>query len=323
MGVVNPLVRPVRRTSAVVAALLTGALASGCTSGVANPAVPPGTEPASSSTAVVSPTASASSAATVRPSTRPATAPGLRIGSVSNFRDVAGAGLELPDGHRMVTGLVYRSAKLATASSGDIGRLKKAGVDLVIDLRTNDVASRSPDPAIPGADHLLVNIYAVTRSPTTTYRSVAAARAHMRQLNIDFVDKRAQRDRIAEALTLIASADGPVIVHCTEGKDRTGWISAMLQLVAGADRRQVLAEYLKSNEYRAELLNSRYAATKRARGTVAAQTEHALLAVDASYLGAGLDEMDQRYGGLDGYLTDGLGLSQAIVAKLRALLVAA
>lgn len=300
-------------------------LASLITSGCAAPADAPPGLPATSAAGV--PTASVAAAS---PSARPASPtssptatarPSLRISSVSNFRDVAGDGLALPGGTHMATGVVYRSGKLGTLSSSDRLRLQKAGLRLVIDLRTSAVAGRSPDPVVQGAGHELVNIFGTAYARGLRTHTVAAAKAYMREMNRRFVADPGQRSRIGTALTLIARSDGPVLFHCTEGKDRSGWVSAVLQLAAGAGDDQVIAEYLKSNDYRAGLIAGEYRATRARSGTAAAQVRDALLRVNASYLEAGLGELRTRYGDIDGYLTDGLGLSKATIAELRSRLV--
>ena len=237
--------------------------------------------------------------------------------SVSNFRDVSGTGLALPNGERMAVGVVYRAAKLSTLSGPDSRELAKAGVSEVIDLRTDSVATRSPDVAIRGAEYHLVNVFAVYSTPAVTYRTAAAAAAHMEQLNVDFVGEAAQRRKIATVLKLVAAADGPVVVHCTEGKDRTGWISALLQLNAGANRDQVMSEYLKSNQYRAAVIDAGYRAKLRSSGRTVAAAKRALLRVEPEYLGAGLDALEAKYNDIAGYLKDGLGLSSATVERLR------
>lgn len=274
--------------------------------------VPPASHPASP-TATPTGTPTPSATPTVR---------AVHVTSVSNFRDVSGTGLELADGKRMALGVVYRAAKLSTLSAADSRKLTSAGVSEVIDLRTDAVAGRSPDVPIKGADRHLVNVFAVYRTPAVTYRTPAAAVAHMEQMNVDFVAESAQRRRIATVLKLIAAADGPVIIHCTEGKDRTGWISALLQLNAGASRAEVMTEYAKSNQHRAGLIDAGYRAKLRSSGRTAAQVQRALLRVEPAYLAAGLDEVKARYGDLAGYLTDGLGLSRATVEHLRELLTA-
>lgn len=217
----------------------------------------------------------------------------------------------------MATGVVYRSAGLNGLSAADSRALVKAGLSDVIDLRTEGTARRLPDPAIPGVKHHLVNVLAVPKFPSTNARTVGVARAYMRKLNRDFVDSAGRRAKIAKVLELIATADGPVLIHCTEGKDRTGWLSAVLQLTAGADRQQVLAEYVKSNVYRAQQIDAEYQALLKSSGKKAAQVQLALSRVQSEYLGAGLDELDVRYGSINGYLTEGLGLSAATVNKLR------
>lgn len=261
----------------------------------------------------------AHSTATLSSSTPPLAAAELKIASVSNFRDVAGegSGLRLANGGRMKPGVIYRSAKLSTLDAADLKKLLEAGIAEVIDLRTDSVAASAPDPALAGVSHRLINIYAVYRTPAVSYSTVRAAQQHMRQLNIDFVADPAQRRQVAKVLQLIATPGGPVLIHCTEGKDRTGWVSAILQLAAGANRDQVMAEYLKSNEYRAAIISDRYRARLAKAGLTAARVERALLSVDASYLNAGLDEMRSRFGGLSGYLTKGLGLSSETISNLR------
>jgi protein-tyrosine phosphatase len=289
-------------------------LSAGCTAMPATPVVP-------STVVAVTPSASATSArpsASATPTLKsPPPAVPLRLSSITNFRDVAGTGLALPGGKRMATGVVYRSATLRGLSAKDAKALRKAGVREVIDLRTDYVAAHSPDPAITGVKHHVVNIFAVRRTPSVRYRTVAAAKAHMRQMNIDFVDVAAQRRQIAKALALIAAADGPILFHCTEGKDRSGWVAALLQLAAGASRAEVTAEYLTSNEFRAELITAAYRAKLKASGRTAAEVERALMTVEPGYLGAGLDELKARYGTIDGYLGKGLGLSKATVQRLR------
>jgi protein-tyrosine phosphatase len=124
------------------------------------------------------------------------------------------------------------------------------------------------------------------------------------------------------ALALIAAADGPILFHCTEGKDRSGWISALLQLTAGASRAEVTAEYLVSNEFRAGLINAAYRAKLTSSGRTAAEVERALMKVQPDYLGAGLDELKSQFGDIEGYLSKGLGLSAATVQRLRERLTA-
>ena len=57
------------------------------------------------------------------------------------------------------------------------------------------------------------------------------------------LDFRAEnyRQKLADGLRFIASHEGPYLIHCNEGKDRTGFVTAMLEALIGADAREIAA----------------------------------------------------------------------------------
>ena len=54
------------------------------------------------------------------------------------------------------------------------------------------------------------------------------------------------REKIANGLTLLAESEGPFLVHCTEGKDRTGFVCMLLEAFAGATYDEIVADYMKT-----------------------------------------------------------------------------
>ncbi len=50
--------------------------------------------------------------------------------------------------------------------------------------------------------------------------------------------------RLAEGFRYLASHDGPYLIHCTEGKDRTGFAAAVLECLMGASADEVDADYM-------------------------------------------------------------------------------
>ena len=246
--------------------------------------------------------------------------PDVVVENASNFRDVAGSGegLVLSDGARMARGVVYRSGRLRDLSESDKDALVGIGLSDIFDLRTDEVAERSPDPEIEGVDYHHVNLFAVYSKRTPAFSNTDEARAEREDVNRAFVDVADQRARTAEVLRGIAAATGPVVVHCTEGKDRTGWIAALLQLIAGADEEGVIREYLLSNDYRRDLIETEVDKVQRTKGALSAKIARLQLEVDGAYLTAGLDEVAADYDDLQGFLTQGLGLDQATIDALRA-----
>ncbi len=322
------MTRPGRAVALLLRASVAAGVLAGC-AGVAGPVsapteLPPMVTPTPMASA--SPTAVEASAAptpTAQPETTAAPTPSAveapRITGVLNFRDTAGwkTSLTLSGGATMARGVVYRSGRLKDLTKADRLALVKAGITDIIDLRTTQVVRRSPDPAIKGAKYRHINLLGVYSTGTPRYSTAAKAIAARKLMNRRFVSDAGQRKRTASVLKVIANAKGPVIIHCSEGKDRTGWIAAVLQLAAGASRDDVMGEYLLSNQLREDAVEARYAKVRRASGKRAADIDRLIYIVDDAYLNAGLTELDRRYGDLDTYLTKGLGLSATTVATLR------
>src|SRR6185295_1584135 len=139
--------------------------------------------------------------------------------------------------------------------------------------------------------------------------------AAMREIYRWFVSSPMGREGFATTLRLLAEPGGlPLLFHCTAGKDRTGWASAVLLTALGVDRATVTADYLRTNDLM-EPQNTARLLTQR--GAVPdARAILPLLEARADYLDAAFDEADRRHGSFDGYLREGLGLDDAVLDKL-------
>lgn len=54
--------------------------------------------------------------------------------------------------------------------------------------------------------------------------------------------------KLAEGLRFLSKNDGPYLIHCTEGKDRAGFTSALLESLMGASLDEVVADYMNTYE---------------------------------------------------------------------------
>jgi protein-tyrosine phosphatase len=120
------------------------------------------------------------------------------------------------------------------------------------------------------------------------------------------------------AVRAIAEADGePLLFHCSAGKDRTGWLSAVVLDLLGVDRDTVVADYLATNDY-SRATNMAILDAMRARGRVAhPEVLLPLFEARPEYLAAAYGEVDRAYGGMAGYVRDGLGVADEMVDGLR------
>lgn len=245
-----------------------------------------------------------------------------RLTSIDNFRDIAGlttAYTTTNDGV-MRAGQFYRSNAI-TPTTADLAVLNSLGISAVYDLRTPSEIAATPDTLLTGATYENIDIIGATTSgsniTTVNITSAAQAISLMQETNRAFVSDAGMRGQFSVLFNELATTDGAQLFHCTAGKDRTGWTTAVLLSIAGVDSATIMSDYLATNDYTA----ARVAATLAALPSYMAAIYAPLLGVDASYLQAGLDEVTAEYGSMDNYLKSGLGLSQETIYVLRAKMV--
>lgn len=66
-------------------------------------------------------------------------------------------------------------------------------------------------------------------------------------LNTDFASD-AFREKLAYGLREMTAHEGPYLVHCTEGKDRTGFVCMLLEALCGASYDELVNDYMKTYE---------------------------------------------------------------------------
>ncbi|AOW92915.1 protein tyrosine phosphatase [Rhodococcus sp. WMMA185] len=238
-----------------------------------------------------------------------------RLTTVDNFRDVAGPGYKTPLG-QMRTGVFYRSNSIAP-DDADLATLEGLNLSAVYDLRTAAERDMKPDRLWDGANYILNPIEVGDTSSAGNLESPEDARNFMRDMNRGFVTDPAARESFATLLTDLAYTSGPQVFHCTAGKDRTGWTAMLLQSLVGVSDDDIMTDYLLTNEYAAASKQEMLELIRANLGDAAFEIYEPMLGVEASYLEAGLDELEAQYGTVDNYLREGLGLSSETLTKLK------
>lgn len=244
----------------------------------------------------------------------------VRLTSVHNFRDVAGPGYALRPSGSMARGLVYRSTTLAVGDD-DLAVLEKLGVSTVVDLRTGAEIDKQPDVVPAGAEYLPIDVLGGHTSAATLSASGLAgaeeARREMAATYERFVVGDHERRAFGRAVHALAVSSGPAIVHCTAGKDRTGWVSALVQLVAGVREEDVIADYLLTQEMSADFVSS-IRTYVQAEMPDKLEAIEVLIGVEEANLRRSLDSLAREFGDARRYLVEGAGVEEAAVDELSA-----
>jgi protein-tyrosine phosphatase len=253
---------------------------------------------------------------------------GLHLKTIPNLRDVGG--YRTTDGRWVKMGMIYRSDQLDRLSDSDLGAMGDLGLALVADLRTASERSHEPDRLPAGAEHLLLDVVADSKGSVggdmrQAMATIAAGKGAemLTEANRDFVSLDSARSAYHTLLTRIgAEGAGPTLYHCTSGKDRTGWASAVILTILGVPRETVMADYLASNDYLRAKNDATIAMLGKLPTPIARENLEPVLTVRAAYIEAAFAEVDKRYGSFDRYVREGLGLDDAAIDRLRTTLLA-
>ncbi|WP_240202055.1 MULTISPECIES: tyrosine-protein phosphatase [Burkholderia] len=249
-------------------------------------------------------------------SVAPVTTP--RLSSASNFRDTAGpdgTGYATTSGAKMKKGVIYRSSALAL-SAADIATVGTLGIRQVCDLRTPAEIKTQPDVPLAGATWQNLNVLgaaSIDPIPTTG----ATATAFMLSMYRAFVTSDTAHTSYHALFTGFAASGENLVFHCTAGKDRTGWATAILHTILGASGQTILADYLLTNVYSASEITTSVAQAQKAGGQNAADMMTALQGAHADYLQAAFDQVTASYGSMTSYIANGLQLDQATQNAIR------
>ena len=246
-----------------------------------------------------------------------------------NVRDIGG--YRSAHGLQVVRGRLFRGDTLSQLTSADVDRLDRLGLRTVIDFRTPGEVLLGGDDRLPwgvefasfpvsGGDLGAVYELIASGDHERQRRELGGGRAasFMAEMNRGFVSDGRQREAFGAAMQLLCAPGRlPLLYHCSSGKDRAGWMTAIVLTALGVPRELVLRDYLLSNDYhRTGYQKLRFDLVKTG---IVADPELLRPIVDqsATYLGAAFEEADRRYGSFGRFLTHGLEVSEAMLTELR------
>ena len=240
--------------------------------------------------------------------------------AINNFRDFGG--YETRNGTRLKKGLLYRSGDLSKATDADLDCISSLGIQTICDLRSEHERRMAPD-RIPEAASL--RCITLPMRPIIDYLTRSLQRLFSlifgRERRTDYIAEshKAYREYATKYLPQLKvlfqrisnPTNLPVLIHCSAGKDRTGVVSSLIQLVLGVSVETAMDDYLKTNgrldAYTEEIFRR---LSRLAYFGVPWRMYTPLFDARSEYLNAALAQVKEEFGTIDEWFRRGLGFSE-------------
>jgi protein-tyrosine phosphatase len=228
----------------------------------------------------------------------------FNLAGATNFRDLGG--YTGKDGRTVRWRHIFRSNHLGHLTKADIAILRGVGLRTAFDFRGTEERSS----ALCAIEDLTVHSLPV--EPTV----VAALRARlangnalsptdgievMRESYVNYV--RQNTGRFQSLFDHLLGDSAPLVIHCTAGKDRTGFACALILHSLGVPEDVIAEDYLLTNRF--------YRRDPSASNDIPDDVRQVLGSVEASFLAAAFNAIRSDFGDLDQYFHRGLGLGPA------------
>lgn len=234
-----------------------------------------------------------------------------------NVRDLGGIPTE--DGGVTRAGAVIRSDNIRGLSDEGWRSLDEHGVVRIVDLRWPEERAEDP-PRDVDVETVHISVLGPSLEAGLDYLRELDAHVdgvddiadHYAWSYVDFLERN--RPRFGEALAAVADADGPVVIHCMGGKDRTGLVAALLLRLAGVSAGEIGRDYSLSGP---NLAGSLDAWLDSAPDDMERRRRQKLSTTPAIAMARVIEDIEGRYGSVAEYL-EAAGLGAEQIERLRA-----
>lgn len=247
---------------------------------------------------------------------------------IDNFRDFGGYAA---GSRRVKGGVLYRSAHHANASDADVRQLAALDLRVIVDLRRRLEREQEPSRRWNGFDAAVIETDVEGEAPIEWPTFLSHADLTETSFREDMLSFYAtaplgarQIDIFRRYFCALAAANGPMLVHCAAGKDRTGIVCALTQHVLGVHPDDIVFEYLLTNdeariEARIPVVRELIFGHTGRLPTISAV--RAAITVVPAYLARAFQTMSVECGSVDAYLERVLGVDETMRESLRSRLL--
>jgi protein-tyrosine phosphatase len=235
----------------------------------------------------------------------------LNLAGASNFRDLGG--YPARDGRTVRWRKIFRSNHLGHLTQADIEVLRPIGLRSAFDFR----GAEERVAAMCGLQEIAVHSLPIEPTVVAALRARLAGGVALSSADALEVMRDSYRNYVRyntpsfRALFAHLVEDrAPLVIHCTAGKDRTGFACALILHALGVPNDLIADDYLLTNRF--------YRRDSSASSDLPDEVRQVLGSVETSFLAAAFDAINADFGGLESYFSDGLGVGAQQRARLAA-----
>ncbi|TMJ18024.1 MAG: tyrosine-protein phosphatase [Alphaproteobacteria bacterium] len=235
----------------------------------------------------------------------------LNLEGASNFRDLGGYAAR--DGRKVRWRQIFRSNHLGHVTEADIAILRSLGVRSAFDFR----GTEERVTALCGIGEIAVHSLPIEPTVVASLRARAAAGTALSSIDAVDVMRDSYRDYVRHNTPSFRALFGhlledraPLVIHCTAGKDRTGFACALILHALGVPDDVIADDYLLTNRF--------YRRDPNSSSDLPDEVRRVLGSVETSFLAAAFEAIAEEYGGLESYFSDGLEFGATHRARLKA-----
>lgn len=245
----------------------------------------------------------------------------VRLEGVRNVRDLGG--IATRDGRVVKPGLLFRGSALNHPSESDIEVLERQlELRRIVDLRVSWELEAKPDAEIPNVRYLHIPLFDQEIVGIDYVKPLPGTRmiGHDFACNsLDFYATMANPLTVAQLAKVLNSifesalAGEAVYFHCSGGKDRAGITALLVLFVLGVGEEEILVDYLRTNRSRdahIQPVYERFLQLCYGDEAFAREVTDAHRALPEN-LDAFYAEVGRLYGGMDDFMRNQLGISDA------------
>lgn len=269
----------------------------------------------------------------------------IPLQGIGNTRDLGG--FVTKDGRCICSHRLLRSGTLMSTTKQDRKLLtEEYCLKTIVDFRTLAEQAGQPDPEIEGITSICNPILeeaalGITRENEDEKAGVEkrdiiaevaknigsqgnVAEQYMKNMYLDIIRSDYSRAQYKKFFSvLLEQKEGAVLWHCSAGKDRVGVGTALVLSALGVPRDMIIADYMKTNEFGKQEI---YALMKKIEEKLDTSTPKGkemlagirlLFTVEATFLLSVFEQIDNKYGNIEAFLEQEMGLNSVNRQKLQ------